>query len=802
MFINTFSNDRRIKALDTDADDIELNSQINNILSNFRLNSSYKLNMVEYFKKDGNMFFPYIEEIVGIAENNSSDRNKTVILGILYGINLNEAINLVKKYCNNIDELEDEHFSKNEKRSVEMLKTIKKIVQLDEDQLRELQANPKFIDFLEKASQNPNIDLTQIEDCMEQIYRRAFNKTLFKTKNGKKGKDLYYDTSKIETIEIPPDDEYFEFAAFVRVEGAYVPNWEAPDDYNDVFAKVNVKFHGNCESYITQSMLGVARMSKGPIFGYDSMNEKILVCAPWDIASSVQKDKITGSKNNKWYYRRGIRYDTPQSFINGTRQPHNEFVTERFNEDNSDITYDRKPAYVILFKDSSDEDLSVFEDENFKKLSDAEQLRLADKKAQYDETKKAASQLNIPIVIIDREKFAFQELKRIDEKLSAFEDAIRNGNPIPADKKKEMMKEIITSFENNSMGEFFSSKTYFTDDKRKSIISKLKDTLSQLPKEDYHEGLRALQEIIFEEKEKYYTSPGYYIDFEPSWLTEEYTKIQEELDKNGKNDQSESYDSSPLYSVLRRLDYAALEKIKYEEILMANSNLRLFSKALNMGPNEIKIAQAAIIAMNMPEDEITSENLERILGPEYKDSISDFGLIVELTEYIKDKLYFIQRTNGILQPNQLVSRAAYTAHLPEQYTKLGNLICDCVLLSNKLVGSELKDENFSYMVFDNIHNPLIIDNARKINKKIAKETLKINMEPDEFDKLDEKKYVETKAKGKNFKKLSVDECIAAIEATELSPTVIRPMDRSSQKIDAMTIMSDYLETNGFESVDR
>ena len=233
---------------------------------------------------------------------------------------------------------------------------------------------------------------------------------------------------------------------------------------------------------------------------------------------------------------------------------------------------------------------------------------------------------------------------------------------------------------------------------------------------------------------------------------------------------------------------------------MANSNMQLLSKALNMESNEIKIAQATILAMNMPKDGRTSEKLEKVLGTEFKDAISDFSLIEKMTEYILDRLYIIQRTHGILEPNLQISSFS---KLPEKYATLGNIICDCVLLSTKVIGKDLKDENFSYMVFDEIHNPLIIENSRRINQKMAKETLKMNLNPDDFAQLDEKKYIETRAKREELKRLSVDECIGIIESEELSPALIRPMKQSSQMANAIAIMNAYGKSNGIiESVAR
>ena len=412
---------------------------------------------------------------------------------------------------------------------------MRSIVDMSEDEIDRLLSNGKFKEQILNEGNKNIINRLDIENSLIEMYSREYNELLFDANKQKSNRTISYNGKSINVYELPPNgvDTPFDFSMIVRVEGAYT-NWEIPENYENYYNQPSIQFHGVCESYINQSMLAIARTGAGPIVGYGSpcMFE---IMGPWDLDSNMFNWKLNIREANWVEEARtaiskfplgGIQYRTPKEMIDNTRHPHNELVSDRLIYDSNTNTLTRKlPSYVLMFKERTREDFSRFEDENFNKLSEEERKKLETEKTRYDESKRLAIELNIPIVIIDREAFAIQEKSKVIENLKILKGEKDNTTNKT---KQELIRETILLFENNRNGLRYTNELkneYFTDDDRKKMISAIMSSI-ELNSTDNNERLKNLEflkKILEEESNKRNTISGRFVDAEP------YPKIYEEI---------------------------------------------------------------------------------------------------------------------------------------------------------------------------------------------------------------------------------------------------------------------------------
>lgn len=484
-----------------------------------------------------NIDYPQINDMSSIIQK------KFAILELLYGIDYEEANNLSMKYGKDINEVSTN--KKQESENVkEFIKSINEILNLDEENIEKLLQEPQFIQLLNDSKARDIDFTTNIENRCIDMYSKSYKKSIFNLESSFAQKAehnfINEDGAMIETVEISPEfDEngrivnYMDFMMLARVEGAYVEHYIPPEDYSKYFDTPKVSYHGNCESLVSQDLLAFAAPQLGAVtFGYSNA-DSIIMQAPWDIVSSNANAKLD-TVNSKYDTGYGICFRSPRNCIDNTRHTHNEVVSERvvYDEENNKIIK-RKPAFVIFCK------------EEFGEMDGGSQLK-AIKSMEYEQAKKAATQLNIPIVIIDRKNFAIQEEQKINDYLEIFEG--KKENDLELD-KKELLSRIICGFENNRTGIQFSrlERKFFTDEKREKILNRvIKHIIHTQGQSDKIESLGILKDIINQEKSKTLTSIGKETGYEvPEIYLQMEEKISEVLEKSELDkDKNDFIDSS------------------------------------------------------------------------------------------------------------------------------------------------------------------------------------------------------------------------------------------------------------------
>ena len=210
------------------------------------------------------------------------------------------------------------------------------------------------------------------------------------------------------------------------------------ENYSDDWNIAKMRYHGLCTSYIGNNSIATARV-KDVIYGFDDIESTpLLLSAPWDIGSNGANQKFA-TANMKEY----IKFLNPQMQINCTRHTHNEMVFDRRNFKKGDISHKMQPSYIVYIPEylqgKTDQEIDAILSNN---NSNAVMQEFMKQDELWEKTKKAASQFDVPIVIIDRLHYAQQEKEKIEESLKAFEETL----------DPKLLNTIITEFENNRTG--------------------------------------------------------------------------------------------------------------------------------------------------------------------------------------------------------------------------------------------------------------------------------------------------------------------------------------------------------------
>ena len=179
---------------------------------------------------------------------------------------------------------------------------------------------------------------------------------------------------------------------------------------------------------------------------------------------------------------KSIRYMNPDKMIDNTRGDYNEIVYERRDLSESAQNYKKQPDYIVLIEEYINPDMYLdrYEDlyaqgidyetypEIKRQIEQQEQLRY--------EAFKAAKDLDIPVVIINREKCLRNQHANITSMMKLFEE---NHNP-------ELIHRVITEYENAraSLGSDHQllQDIYFNDKFMDEILTKIISEIETYPK--------------------------------------------------------------------------------------------------------------------------------------------------------------------------------------------------------------------------------------------------------------------------------------------------------------------------------
>ena len=345
----------------------------------------------------------YEEKISLMVENDKIDIEtlRETILYTKFNLSLKEAQFICSRYCKNIEELEKSDLNKD---ILNILKQINNIFKCqDVEELKTLYTICPILngDFYSAMS---------LESSIRKEYAKMYNKTLYQLnenhlldenhylyKNEKtrhiyeKIKEASYNGKKPQFYIIDGD-----FNLQIHALGAYNKSYVRPENFKDDWERPLIINHGICTSYIGNNQIANARISH-PVYGFSEYEESALLCAG-------NYDLVSNSINTKYAISLEKPYDflPPKEMINNTRHTHNEMVLERRCNINGK-SFKRMPNYVVYFVDD------INNEANFDMNNTL-----------YNETVQAAIDNDVPIIIVDRLKYAKSERKKCDDLINEF----------------------------------------------------------------------------------------------------------------------------------------------------------------------------------------------------------------------------------------------------------------------------------------------------------------------------------------------------------------------------------------------
>lgn len=647
------------------------------------------------------------------------------------------------------------------------------------------------------------------------LFSKAFERGIYNPKNSENDQiqPIDYNGNSINVYRIHDD-----FKMLARVEGAYNSALTAIPDYREFYDNPNISAHGNCESVIGQDQIGLARNNNGNIVvGYASLPQNsMLVSGPYDLGTT---NRSLAPLHDNLYL--DLKFYGLQEMIDNTRHNHNETVMERLLVDEHGNVQKLRPSYLIWVEDRKTD---KFPPEFIEPPEDNENAMLK-YKAQvhlWEETQRAAHELGVPIVIINREECAEKETGKIDD----LQKILKGELELPAGKSMvDIAKEAIVKFENNAVGlEFAESDVqakFFTQAQRENLISTIMNVLEQMPEiayEERYEYLSQVTEIIQQESSKF-SADGIradkqireYYDAKAKILEDELIKYEEYIGK-----ESDIYFTIPKETKeIFETDIRSIANTDYYEDNKAHSiehieKVMLFSlmlaKTEGLDDKDIKALLAAAafhdsyragtdgygehaIGSAKKAKEYFESNLDNSYGVDAKD-IPLIQVAIAYHEYEEKIKGKVDRT----QISKLCEEYGYKGDF-ERVVQISTILKDADALDRERFGTRGK-LNPEYLRTDSAKSRKMVLFAQKVNGIYAKKMIERNYEVDgQVNKFNAVKILQSKRKENSTKAedkiiespLSVDEMLELFDEIEKEYTKSpSDIDKKKEVIKAFT----------------
>ena len=350
-----------------------------------------------------------LEDYPKISELSNIDRMKLAVLMKVYGQTLNETDKLLNLYGRDIENIEKTDKNTDIIIYIQSLKTIKETQ--DENLLKNIYEKSETI------SLDNVYDIEYIENQLKDIYMETFNSKLYEPRE----EDII-GTEEVRGKEINIYDAGTEFGISLHSVEAFCNSNDMENNYVKKWNRPKTISQGYSTSYIRNDMLATTQISN-VVYGFNKYDKGSLRLSGKNDIYSISTEFIPTAE-------RKIEFLSENTQINESEN-YNEMVFSRYNQDGTR----KQPDYVVFIK-------------NTKAIG----LEANIQKEIWENSKKAASEFGIPIVIVDREKCIESEKSKISEMIGEY---AKNPN-------EDLMQSIMQKFSNNRNGmhEDFSDSTW------------------------------------------------------------------------------------------------------------------------------------------------------------------------------------------------------------------------------------------------------------------------------------------------------------------------------------------------------
>jgi len=464
-------------------------------------NDNFLIKKRAYFEKYDKIAVSGVEE-----ELSNIEEFKDALLLKKYGLSSQMVEFICERYCFLIEELQNSGLNENILNIINSIYDINKTLSFEK--LRYF--------YLTSSELETSFDtFAFLESAIRKEYAKMYSETLYKPKEVDKSqiekvRNVTYNGQKIDFYEVNGD-----FNMQIHALGAY-RDWTRPDNFKTDWLRPKIAHHGICTSYIGNNQIATTRV-KHPILGFSSYESSaLLVSGNYDLLSDEANFCYSTS------YKKPYTLLPPSLMINSTRHGYNEMVLERRINDyysESSLSFKRTPDYVIYIVDD------INDQYNF---SNANSL--------YNETLQAAADFGVPIVIVDRLKYAQSEMemcKKLENELYSNMDVntlktvflkymSNNVGCRQIDEKHYKYHEI---FADSVVRDFYNRIVEF-------VINKELDTGKSLKLIDKLYGLLEEEKTKYDVAHKYTKlEPPLFLDYEMQRLSEIKDEIINEIEE-------------------------------------------------------------------------------------------------------------------------------------------------------------------------------------------------------------------------------------------------------------------------------
>lgn len=460
----------QFKTLSSDLVDCDLSSDIlDKIIYVFTNNNiDFDISTLDELQNMDNKLLQYVSDSIKKYQEPNCEKNiddlKSLILLRCYGIEFDYAKSILNRY--------DLSGIKIENGCQSYLSIYESIVHIVNEKNID-----KLLEIYNVIDKNSDFKLNYmetalLEDGLRNIFLRQLNEETFRCNQ----KFRVDDGVKIY-------DAGDEFKIVLTSVGAYQLEFKENINYYEYWNNKSIQSHGNCCSLVANNNLSTASI-KNVCFGFTDFPEgSLLLSGPYDLNSTPTSKKI----NIQDYFSKLMSID---NLINNTRSDYNELVFERRNLSKNKIEFKKNPDYIVFFEE--------FENVDYNEIDEETKLLIEKQKNIYENSKQAAKDFNIPLVVINREKCAKNELTKINEMVSEYADT----------KSPALINKIITEIENNRVGlrnpHHYLRDMYFSAEIIEKIVKKIISVTNNIENEELKNiNLDTLKNVINLEIIKY-----------------------------------------------------------------------------------------------------------------------------------------------------------------------------------------------------------------------------------------------------------------------------------------------------------
>lgn len=360
----------------------------------------------------------YFDNMIAAVEKGtlSLEQMKSLVASKLFDLDYELVSFINDRYNFDINALErlDNTVEKEELAEViEFLKAVNKVVTTtDIDVLRNIYLNANVI------LNNNLLDNFAIEETIRSKYAKLFSNTLYTPQENDLSQNNMLRTVRYKGKNIKVYQVRDAFRMQIHSLGAY-REFKIPENFKTDWLRPKIAFHGICTSYIGNDSISPAFIGY-PVLGFSEYEESaLLLSGNYDLFSDSTIAKYETSMAKAYTFL------PPSMMIDYTRHNHNEMVLERRKNTNTDGEISKRlPNYIVYF------------------VEDMGESNFSEKNALWNETKQAAADFEVPIVVINRSHFLQSEMEQCKKLEEEFFET----------HSTEKLRTIMNKYINNSVG--------------------------------------------------------------------------------------------------------------------------------------------------------------------------------------------------------------------------------------------------------------------------------------------------------------------------------------------------------------